>query len=264
MPNAKKPPNRRSSPADARAANNTQERFADPTLAEVLAQVISAVQSQKVPAEAALRAAMEGLSTAQKSVLELSVKAAEAQANLVHELLARDHPKLGGLQSDVTSLLTSAVESGLELLNALGFTELLTPTAASPGAGNQKASNSSPAPTPGPPEEEQISPAAATESTPPRPETEPQSTPESLLDPILAMIAQGYSADQPGDAVARSICADYPAAVSTIQQYLAMDDFLVLLWMRQQPALAEIAAREDFPQFYAQLKTGFEQPRADA
>jgi len=26
-----------------------------------------------------------------------------------------------------------------------------------------------------------------------------------------------------------------------MQKYLAMDDFLVLMWMRQQPAMAEIA-----------------------
>ena len=41
-----------------------------------------------------------------------------------------------------------------------------------------------------------------------------------------------------------------------MQKYLAMDDFLVLMWMRQQPAMAEIAKDTGFAQFYAELKAG--------
>jgi len=42
-----------------------------------------------------------------------------------------------------------------------------------------------------------------------------------------------------------------------MQKYLAMDDFLVLMWMRQQPAMAEIAKMSaGFAQFYAELEAG--------
>jgi hypothetical protein len=33
-----------------------------------------------------------------------------------------------------------------------------------------------------------------------------------------------------------------------------MDDFLVIMWLRQQPAIAEIANDPRFPQFYAEFK----------
>ncbi|MGD0599769.1 MAG: hypothetical protein ABR988_08100, partial [Terriglobales bacterium] len=61
---------------------------------------------------------------------------------------------------------------------------------------------------------------------------------------------------QTGNAVSGSIRVLYPAAVPTMQKYLAMDDFLVLMWMRQQPAMAEIAKDTGFAQFYAELKVG--------
>jgi hypothetical protein len=48
----------------------------------------------------------------------------------------------------------------------------------------------------------------------------------------------------------------YPAAVPTTQKYLAMNGFLVLMWMRQQPATAEIAKDAGFAHFYAELKAG--------
>ncbi len=41
-----------------------------------------------------------------------------------------------------------------------------------------------------------------------------------------------------------------------MQKYLAMDDSLVFMWMRQQPAMAEIAQDTGFTQFYAALKAG--------
>ena len=51
-----------------------------------------------------------------------------------------------------------------------------------------------------------------------------------------------------------SIRDRYPTAIPVIQRYLAMDDFLVLMWLRQQPALAELAAEREFARFYAELK----------
>jgi len=66
-----------------------------------------------------------------------------------------------------------------------------------------------------------------------------------------------YSAGQPGNTVSRSIRVLYPGAVPTMQKYLAIDDFLVLMWMRQQPAMAEIAKMSaGFAQFYAELEAG--------
>jgi hypothetical protein len=47
-----------------------------------------------------------------------------------------------------------------------------------------------------------------------------------------AMHADGYSSGQTGNAVSASIRAVYPAAVPTMQEYLAMDDFLVRMWGR--------------------------------
>jgi len=77
-----------------------------------------------------------------------------------------------------------------------------------------------------------------------------------MLNAILLAIADGYSAGQTGNAVSGSIRVLYPAAVPTMQKYLATDDFLVLMWMRQQPAMAEIAKDTGFAQFYAELKVG--------
>jgi hypothetical protein len=261
MPKARKPRRRRVPHSEAE--HQAEAPFADRILTEALAKAIAAVQSQKVPAEAAVRSAMEGLGAAQRGVLELSLQAAKAQAELVHRVLAKD-PRLSILGEEVGSLLANAVESGLEFLDTLGST--LTSAAASPPqAEKQNTPSGPPVPTPGPTEEQQIPPSAVSDSTPPSPTPEEQPTPESqLMDVILPMIADGYSAGEPGDAVAHRICTAYPAVVPTIRQYLAMDDFLVLMWMRQQPALAQIAASDDFPRFYAQLKTGFEQIAAGA
>jgi len=57
-------------------------------IAEVLAQAITAVQSQKVPAEEALKTAIETIGASQKAALGLLLYAAHAQAEVVHELLA--------------------------------------------------------------------------------------------------------------------------------------------------------------------------------
>ena len=54
------------------------------TIADVLTK---AIQSQKVPAEEAIKAAMETLGAAQKAALDVVLNAATAQAEVVHELL---------------------------------------------------------------------------------------------------------------------------------------------------------------------------------
>ena len=38
-----------------------------------------------------------------------------------------------------------------------------------------------------------------------------------------------------------------------------MDDFFLLMWLRQQPALEELAANREFPRFYAELKAEIQQ-----
>jgi len=60
------------------------------TIAEVLAQAITAVQSQKIPAEEALKTAMETIGASQKAALELLLYAAHVRAEVVHELQADD------------------------------------------------------------------------------------------------------------------------------------------------------------------------------
>jgi hypothetical protein len=91
-----------------------------------------------------------------------------------------------------------------------------------------------------------------------QPAPEPQPLTESqLLDAIVQIIADGYSAGS-GGAAANTIREHYPAAIPVVQRYLTMDDFLVLMWLRQQPALAEIAADKGFPRYYAELKAGIQ------
>jgi hypothetical protein len=77
-----------------------------------------------------------------------------------------------------------------------------------------------------------------------------------LIDSPAHEFERHNSTDQTGNVVSRSIRVLYPAAVPTMQKYLVMDDFLVLMWMRQQPAMAEIAKDTRFAQFYAELKAG--------
>ena len=57
------------------------------TLADAIGRAVNAVQSQQVPAEQAIRAAMETLGAMPKSVLELTLSAAKAQAKIVQRLL---------------------------------------------------------------------------------------------------------------------------------------------------------------------------------
>jgi hypothetical protein len=209
---------------------------------DVLAQVISAVQSQKAPAEEAMKAAMETIGASQKAALHLLFYAAQGQAELVQELCANDGAKARSVISGLGDLLLEAVERSPEAIGsfAAGLTGFL---------------NAAATPVKPPPESQ---PAAVPDSLMEHQAPEPQPLRESqLLDAIVLIIADGYSAGS-GGAVANTIRERYPAAIPVLQRYLAMDDFLVLMWLRQQPALAELAADKGFPRYYAQLKAGIQ------
>jgi hypothetical protein len=211
-------------------------------VAEVLAQTITAVQSQKIPAEEALKTAMETIGASQKAALNLLLYAAHAQAEVVHELLADDGAKARALVSEVGDLLLGAMERSPEVIGAFA-------------AGVAAFLDAAAAPVKSPPETQ---PAVVSDSVMEQPAPEPQPLTESqLLDAIIQIIADGYSAGS-GAAAANTIRERYPAAIPVIQRYLAMDDFLVLMWLRQQPALTELAAEEGFPRYYAELKAGIQ------
>ena len=212
------------------------------TVAEVLAQAITAVQSQKIPAEVAMKAAMETIGASQKATLELLLYAAHAQAEVALELLADDGAKARALVSGMGDLLLGAVERSPEMIGAFaaGVSAFLDAAAA-------------PAKSPSEP-----SPAAGPDSVVEQPAPESQPLTESqLLDAIIQIIADGYSSGS-GGAAANTIRERYPAAIPVVQRYLAMDDFLVLMWLRQQPALAEIAEDKEFPRYYAEFKAGMQ------
>jgi hypothetical protein len=225
------------------------------TIADVITEVITVVQSQKAPAEEAIKAAMETLGAVQKTALDVLLNAATAQAEVVHELLLGQIDGSRALGSELGGLLFEAVERSPEIINAFA-------TGLMQGLSSAEAVLSGPlrqsTPPAGPdraPQESQ--PTAVPDGALPQPAPEPQQLTESqLLNAVLLAIAEGYSAGQTGNAVSGSIRALYPAAVPTMQKYLAMDDFLVLMWMRQQPAMAEIAKNTGFAQFYAELKAG--------
>jgi hypothetical protein len=67
-------------------------------VAEVLAQAITAVQSQKIPAEEAMKTAMETIGASQKAALDMLLYAAHTRAEVVHEVLAEDGAKARGCQ----------------------------------------------------------------------------------------------------------------------------------------------------------------------
>jgi hypothetical protein len=212
------------------------------TVAEVLAQAIAAVQSHEVPAEEAMKTAMETIGASQKAALDLLLYAAHAQAEVVHELLADDGAKARALVSEVGNLLLGAVERGPEVIGAFA-------------AGVAAFLDAAAAPVKPAPESQ---PAVIPNSVVEQPAPEPQPLTESqLLDAIVQIIADGYSAGS-GGAAANTIRERYPAAIPVMQRYLAMDDFLVLMWLRQQPALAEIAADKGFPRYYAEFKAGIQ------
>ena len=157
------------------------------TIANVLAQAISAIQSEKVPAEEAMRAAMETIGASQKAALDLLLYAARAQAEVVHELLATGAAKAHSFVSGAGNLLLEAAERGPEVIGSFtaglaGFLDAVT----SPVK---------------PPSESQ--PAAAPDSVMGHPAPEPQPLGESqLLDAIVQAIADGYSVGRPGGTVA--------------------------------------------------------------
>ena len=233
------------------------------TLADAIGRAVNAVQSQHVPAEQAIQAAMKTLGAMQKSILELTLNAAKAQAEIVQRLLhAQSDPDVRLLSSEIGGLLVKAVERAPEVIDSLtaGLAQFLNAAASPVQPGRTgatvppppaaSATSSTPAGVPSP--SPQPSQDAAAQEPAPEP---PPLTESQLLDAIIGAIAEGYSAGQSGQAVAEGICARYPAAIPTMQAYLSMDDFLVLMWMRQQPALAQIATDPQFPQFYAELKT---------
>jgi hypothetical protein len=194
----------------------------------------------------------EILSDLQKPALDVVLSAATAQAEVVHELLLG---QIEALESELGGLLLEAVERAPEIINSLadGLTQVFS--SAEPVLSGPLGPSAPPA---APIESRQEpQPLMVPDGALPQPAEEPQELKESkLLDAILLAIAEGYSAGQSGNAVSRSILVRYPGAVPTIQRYLAMDDFLVLMWMRQQPAMAEIAKTTGFAQFYAELKSG--------
>jgi hypothetical protein len=211
-------------------------------VAEVLAQTITAVQSQKIPAEVAMKTAMETIGASQKAALDLLLYAAHAQAEVVHELLADDGAKARALVSKVSDLLLGAVERSPEVIGAFA-------------AGVAAFLDAAATPVIPPPES---STAAGLDSVVEQPAPESQPLTESqLLDAVVQIIADGYSAGS-GGAAANTIRERYPAAIPVIQRYLAMDDFLVLMWLRQQPALAELAAEKGFARYYMELKAGMQ------
>jgi hypothetical protein len=212
------------------------------TVAEVLAQAIAAVQSHEVPAEEAMKTAMETIGASQKAALDLLLYAAHAQAEVVHELLANDGAKARALASEVGDLLLGAMERSPEVIGAFA-------------AGVAAFLDAAAAPVKSPPETQ---PAAISDSVMEQPVPAPQLLTESqLLDAIVKIIAEGYSAG-PGGVAANTIRERYPAAIPVVQRYLAMEDFLVFMWLRQQPALAEIAVEEGFPRYYAEFKAGIQ------
>jgi hypothetical protein len=221
---------------------HSDRRLNERTVAEVLAQAITAVQSQKIPAEEALKTAMETIGASQKAALDLLLYAAHAQAEVVHKLLADDGAKARAIVSEVGDLLLGAIERSPEVIGAfaVGMAAFLDATAAPVK----------------PPPETQL--PAISDSVMKEPAPEPQPLTESqLLDAIIQIIADGYSAGS-GGAAANTIRERYPAAIPVMQRYLAMDDFLVLMWLRQQPALAEIAVDKGFPRYYAEFKAGMQ------
>jgi len=254
----------------------------DRMIANVVVAAVDAVQSQGIPAEEALRGAMEALTAAQKPALELVVATAKAQAEIVQQaLLESDQAKARALGTELGELLAEAIERGPEVAGSVagGIADLLNSAtnlalAVAPtilgGAAPQPARTAAKAtPEAGssePPQPRREGDVPVDTSAGPQPADVPhpqESAPEAppareaeLLDAILDTIAKGYLAGLAGGETAAGIRSHYPAAVPQIQQYLGMEDFLVLMWMQQQPATAQIAREENFAHFFAEFKAG--------
>jgi len=218
------------------------------TIADVIAEVITVVQSQKVPADEAIKAAMETLGAVQKTALEVVLNAATAQAEVVHELLLGQIDGSGALGSQLGGLLFEALERSPEIINAFatGLAQGLSSAEAVPSGPPRQ--SIPPDPPVRPPQESQ--PTVVPDGALAQPAPEPQQLTESqLLNAVLLAIADGYSADQTGNAVSASIRALYPAAVPTMQKYLAMDDFWCSCGCASNPRWPSLPRRRDSHSF---------------
>ena len=227
----------------SRASRHSQPERKEISIADVLAQAISAIQLQKIPAEQAVKAARESVAASQKAALDLLLYAAQAQAEVVHELLADNAAKPRAIIEGVGSLLLDA----MTYISGAQSPDGSRNKAASPKAVHRRSSVKTP---------RKRRDQAASGGNGKAPSPEPRLSEAEMLDAVVRAIAEGYSARQPGGAVAHSIGERYPSAIPVMQQYLAMDDFLVLMWLRQQPPLANLAAEPGFSRFYAELKNG--------
>ena len=154
------------------------------TIADVITEVITVVQSQKVPAEEAIKAAMETLGAVQKTALDVVLSAATAQAEVVHELLLGQIDGSRALESALGGLLFEAVERSPEIINsfATGLTQVLS-SAEAVLSGPLRQSIPPAAPV-RPPQESK--PTAVPDGALPQPAPEPQQLTESqLLNAIL-------------------------------------------------------------------------------
>jgi cell pole-organizing protein PopZ len=235
---------KRTGPASAKAERKETRPpdSAREAIAEVLARVVATVQAQQAPAEAALKAAMESVGATKKAALQLLLEGAQAQAEIVRRLLLVDMRAVtGSLGSELGGLVVKAMQHTPVVIETL--TAELSRWLGAP-AGVKVQSESGPAPA-----TETIAPEPAQPSKTSRP-AEAQT-----LDTILTAIAEAYCSGQSGGEAAQILREHYPLAVASMQEYLAMDDFLVLMWLRQQPVLAALAAERGFTRFYAELKT---------
>lgn len=241
---------------------------------------MQAAVAQNIPAEEAIRAAMQALSAAQRPALELALEAAKAQAEIVHQLLFTSGSHKGiSIGHELESLMAEAVERSPKVVNSLaaGLFDVLNSAAAlgltlGPAALNgslmQETANTARRPkrsaqSQPPPDRanaavgsEVAAPEAIDVSGAPLPEPEaPAMTDSQLMDAVLLAVAEGYSSGRRGSEVASGICLLYPDAIPVMSSYLAMDDFLVLLWLGQQPMTAEFVQQPDFASFYAEFKS---------
>jgi hypothetical protein len=242
----------------------------------VLAQAIQTVQSQRVPAEEALKAAMASLGAAQKAALDFLLEAAQTQAGIVRELLRVDTTSAtAALGAGFGGLLAKAVERTPAIIDSVagelsrwlgsgasaagtqtsGTTEVVPLPDSGPSAADPSPVTAPSVETAGPAPFQQREPESSHPSKPEAGLSKAPPAPESQsLEAVLATLAEEYSAGRNGGEAAQAICERYPAAVASMRQYLAMEDFLVLMWLRQQSALAQPAAEPAFPKFYAELK----------
>lgn len=319
-----------------------QQSPAESGMVEVLKQLVTALEAKKVPADEAIKNAMETLSQAQRGALDIVMQAAKANATtttghpMMDKLMERFLERMSAGEEKKTNpiaefreMLTTVRElQGLSvdpssgkkpsfLDEARGLAEILkvdtdgslrsllfgkgeideapvTGMAAAfkffgsaierkpeildyltRGLGALVDRLSTPA-APGhvqPTVIRQVSPSlsgpatAATSVTtgnppnsiqPSAPITTPSQSvpPQAVIDGILQAVLNGYQAQYDGSAVANSIAVLYPGAIPLLQEYLQMNDSMVMMWLRTQPVLAPIVNNEDFPEFFMDFKKG--------